>query len=95
MSDEQYLTVAEVVDILGLGTGTRKEFSPKTAGSEEPRTAGAGKATVYRWIKNGELKAISLGGVAGYRIRKSDLDAFILAREVKTEVSKLLEKRSA
>lgn len=95
MADEKFLTVPEVVDILGLGTGNRKEFSPQTAGDKEPRTAGAGKATVYRWIKSGELKAINLGGVAGFRIRESDLNAFILSREVRTEVTKLLEKQTA
>lgn len=37
--------------------------------------------TVRRWIKNGQLAALDLGGrKSGYRIRQSDLDAFILRR---------------
>ena len=36
--------------------------------------------TVRRWIRHGELGALDIGGPrAGYRIRPSDLDAFIAA----------------
>ena len=37
--------------------------------------------TVRRWINKGELTAIDLG--KGYRIYKSDLDAFIEKRRTK------------
>ena len=37
--------------------------------------------TVRRWINRGELPAIDLG--KGYRIYKSDLDAFIEKRRTK------------
>jgi excisionase family DNA binding protein len=34
--------------------------------------------TVRRWIREGRLRAVSLGGKkTGYRIRESDLNAFI------------------
>lgn len=37
--------------------------------------------TVRRWIRNGELPVLDIsGGRGGYRIKRSDLDAFIAAR---------------
>lgn len=37
--------------------------------------------TVRRWIRGGELPALSLGGPrSGYRIRRADLDTFINSR---------------
>ena len=39
--------------------------------------------TVRRWINKGELAAIDLG--KGYRIYRSDLDAFIDKRRTKKE----------
>lgn len=37
--------------------------------------------TVRRWVRNGNLPVLNLGGSrAGYRIRESDLDAFIAER---------------
>jgi len=36
--------------------------------------------TVRRWIKAGQLPATDLGGKAGYRIRESDLAAFLERR---------------
>ena len=37
--------------------------------------------TVRRWIRAGDLPVLDLGGPrAGYRIRRSDLDAFIQQR---------------
>ena len=37
--------------------------------------------TVRRWIRSGELPVLDLGGSkTGYRIRRSDLDAFIAER---------------
>ncbi len=33
--------------------------------------------TVRRWIRNGELPAVMLGRKAGYRIKASDLTAFL------------------
>ena len=36
--------------------------------------------TVRRWIKRGELPAIMFGRRSGYRIRESDLEAFIAAQ---------------
>lgn len=38
--------------------------------------------TVRRWVRNGELKVLSLGrgNRSGYRILKTELDAFIRAR---------------
>jgi excisionase family DNA binding protein len=40
-----------------------------------------GEETVRRWIRSGDLAALDLGGRrAGYRIRESDLEAFLQAR---------------
>lgn len=36
--------------------------------------------TVRRWIRSGDLQAIDLGGPAGYRVAKSELDRFIRER---------------
>ena len=33
--------------------------------------------TVRRWIRDGELPVADLGGKAGYRIKRGDLDAFL------------------
>jgi excisionase family DNA binding protein len=35
---------------------------------------------VQGWIRRGELPAIRLGGKAGYRVRRADLDAFIAGK---------------
>ena len=37
--------------------------------------------TVRRWIKTGELRAIILGRKSGYRVRESDLRAFLAERD--------------
>ncbi len=37
--------------------------------------------TVRKWIKNRELRAINLGGRAGYRITQSAVDQFLHQRE--------------
>jgi len=37
--------------------------------------------TVRKWIKSGELRAIKLGGPAGYRISQSAYDQFLRERE--------------
>ena len=37
--------------------------------------------TVRRWIRNGDLPVLELGGLkAGYRVRETDLAAFIAER---------------
>jgi excisionase family DNA binding protein len=33
--------------------------------------------TVRRWIRRGRLHGMNLGGPSGYRVRQSDLDAFL------------------
>lgn len=35
------------------------------------------KVTVHRWIRNGRLPAVNLGGTSGYRIRGADIEAFL------------------
>jgi len=35
------------------------------------------KVTVHRWIRNGKLPAVNLGGTSGYRIRGSDVEALL------------------
>jgi excisionase family DNA binding protein len=37
--------------------------------------------TVRRWLRTGELRGVLLGRKAGYRIRASDLEAFLAERE--------------
>ena len=37
--------------------------------------------TVRRWLRDDQLRGVLLGRKAGYRIRESDLDAFLAARE--------------
>ena len=37
--------------------------------------------TIRKWIKSGEMRAIKLGGPAGYRISQSALDQFLRERE--------------
>lgn len=37
---------------------------------------------VYRWIDEGKLPAIQLGGPAGFRIRPEDLNQFLENRKV-------------
>jgi excisionase family DNA binding protein len=37
--------------------------------------------TVRKWIKNGDLKAIRLGGPAGYRITQTAYDDFLRERQ--------------
>ena len=37
--------------------------------------------TVRRWLRDGELAGINLGGKSGYRIRESDVVAFLDRRE--------------
>ena len=39
------------------------------------------RETVQKWIRDGDLPALDLGGPrAGYRVARSDLDAYIQAR---------------
>jgi excisionase family DNA binding protein len=33
--------------------------------------------TVRRWLRDGRLKGINLGGKSGYRIRENDLEEFL------------------
>lgn len=35
------------------------------------------KVTVLRWIRNGKLSAVNLGGTSGYRIRGADVEALL------------------
>ncbi len=39
--------------------------------------------TVRRWIKQGDLPAVLFGRRGGYRIKASDLDAFLSAQSTK------------
>ncbi len=39
--------------------------------------------TVRRWIKQGDLPAVLFGRRGGYRIKASDLDAFLSAQATK------------
>jgi excisionase family DNA binding protein len=37
--------------------------------------------TVRRWLRDGRLKGINLGGKSGYRVRASELEEFLLKLE--------------
>ena len=37
--------------------------------------------TVRRWLRSGDLRGVLLGRKAGYRVRASDLAAFLNARD--------------
>ncbi len=37
--------------------------------------------TVRRWLRDGELRGVLLGRKAGYRVRESDFEAFLEARD--------------
>ena len=39
--------------------------------------------TVRRWLKEGELRGVLLGRKAGYRVRESDFQAFLAARDAR------------
>ena len=39
--------------------------------------------TVRRWLKEGELRGVLLGRKAGYRVRASDFEAFLAARDAR------------
>ena len=82
MPEDEFLSVQEVCDILGLANSS----------IENGRSAGTGRNTIYRYIKNGQIEATNLGGSAGYRIRRSELDRFIRAREAANR-QKLLHDR--
>ena len=58
MSHDQWLTVGDVVRLLGVH-----------------------EDTVRRWLRSGRLKGRNFGGRTGYRIRRVDLDAFLLDEE--------------
>jgi excisionase family DNA binding protein len=57
--------------------------------SEVSETLGASRRTVLRWIYEGNLRAVKLGGGRIWRIRERDLQRFIRAEERKEGMSPL------
>jgi excisionase family DNA binding protein len=51
---------------------------------------GAHEQTVRLWIKRGELQASKFGTRIGYRIRRSDYDAFLTRRTLTSAISRQL-----
>jgi excisionase family DNA binding protein len=47
--------------------------------------------TIRRWLRDGEMAGINLGGKSGYRIKESDVVSFLSRRE---ELSKGLAERN-
>jgi excisionase family DNA binding protein len=45
------------------------------------------EATIYRAIQDGQLRALRLGEHGRYRIRRTDLDAFLVEAAVKVRTS--------
>jgi len=45
--------------------------------------------TVRRWLRDGDLKGYNFGGKSGYRIRASDLDAFVESYATRPEMGKV------
>lgn len=50
-------------------------------------TLGVTRDTVRRWIRDGKLNGVNVGGRTGYRVRQSDLNAFLQSRETMREWS--------
>ena len=44
--------------------------------------------TVRRWLREGDLKGYSFGGKSGYRIRSSDLEAFLESHRERPDMGK-------
>ncbi len=45
------------------------------------------RATVTAWVRDGQLPALTLPGGRGYRIRRSDVEAFLVPAEHTPEVT--------
>ena len=45
------------------------------------RLLGVHPETVRRWVRSGQLKARAFGGRTGYRIRRTELDRFLLEED--------------
>jgi excisionase family DNA binding protein len=65
MTEERWLTVEDIVDMLKVH-----------------------EQTVRRWLRAGQLRGVLLGRKAGYRVRESDLEAFLEARNAWTDEGK-------
>lgn len=48
--------------------------------SEIVETLKVHEQTVRRWIREGELPALELGGKSGYRVRRDEFEAFLKER---------------
>ena len=72
-----------------MGRGSRKGWTGRQAGdrlltvAEVAATMRVSNMTVYRLIKAGELAALRVG--KNYRIRESDVDAYLADRSVQVE----------
>jgi excisionase family DNA binding protein len=72
-----------------VGRGSRKGWTGRQAGdrlltvAEVAATMRVSNMTVYRLIKTGELPALRVG--KNYRIRESDVDAYLENRSVQVE----------
>ncbi len=72
-----------------MGRGSRKGWTGRQAGdrlltvAEVGATMRVSNMTVYRLIKTGELPALRVG--KNYRIRESDVDAYLAGRSVQVE----------
>jgi excisionase family DNA binding protein len=72
-----------------VGRGSRKGWTGRQAGdrlltvAEVAATMRVSNMTVYRLIKTGELAALRVG--KNYRIRESDVDAYLWDRSVQVE----------
>jgi excisionase family DNA binding protein len=72
-----------------VGRGSRKGWTGRQAGdrlltvAEVAATMRVSNMTVYRLIKSGDLAALRVG--KNYRIRESDVDAYLSDRSVQVE----------
>ena len=72
-----------------MGRGSRTGWAGRQAGdrlltvAEVAATMRVSNMTVYRLIKTGELPALRVG--KNYRIRESDVDAYLADRSVQVE----------
>jgi excisionase family DNA binding protein len=62
------------------GRGAPDMASDLMTVEEAARRLGVTPPTVLRWVKSGELRAIRLGGKAGWRVSAADLQEFVDSR---------------
>lgn len=66
------------------------DLTPMLTAAEVATRLGTSEHTVRRWIRNGELPALRIGGRIGYRIAAEDLADFERRRRVTSALTREL-----